>query len=96
MILIFSLIGGMILNFMPCVFPVLSIKIYNILSQKQKNINYRKIKNNFLATVLGIIFSFLVLSFVTVILKNLGQNIGWGFQFQSPYFLTFMIDLIVL
>ena len=60
--LFIAFIGGLILNFMPCVFPVLSIKIYNILSQKQKNINYRKIKNNFLATVLGIIFSFLVLT----------------------------------
>ena len=94
--LFIAFIGGLILNFMPCVFPVLSIKIYNILSQKQKNINYRKIKNNFLATVLVIIFSFLVLSFVTVILKNLGQNIGWGFQFQSPYFLTFMIFILII
>ena len=57
--LFIAFIGGLILNFMPCVFPVLSLKIYNVLSQQQKNINNKRVKKNFFATILGIIFSFL-------------------------------------
>ena len=81
---------------MPCVFPVLSLKIYNVLSQQQQNINNKTIKRNFLATILGIIFSFFVLSLITVLLKSLGHSLGWGFQFQSPIFLSFMILILIL
>ena len=75
--LFIAFIGGLILNFMPCVFPVLSLKIYNVLSQQQKNINNKRIKKNFFATILGIIFSFFVLSLISVFLKNVGHNLGW-------------------
>ena len=74
---------------MPCVFPVLSLKIYNVLSQQQENINDKTIKRNFLATILGIIFSFFILSLLIVFLKNVGHSLGWGFQFQSPILFTF-------
>ena len=97
-ILFFSLIaffGGVILNFMPCVFPVLSLKIYNVLSQLQ-NASYKSIKRNLFATILGITFSFFVLSLFTIFLKNLGHTLGWGFQFQSPFFLAFMILILIL
>ena len=50
--LFIAFIGGVILNFMPCVFPVLSLKIYNVLTQQQKKINNKTIKRNFLATIL--------------------------------------------
>ena len=94
--LFIAFVGGVILNFMPCVFPVLSLKIYNVLSQQQQNINNKTIKRNFLATILGIIFSFFVLSLITVLLKSLGYSFGWGFQFQSPIFLSFMILILIL
>ena len=94
--LFIAFIGGIILNFMPCVFPVLSLKIYNVLSQQQKKINNKTIKRNFLATILGIIFSFFVLSVLIVFLKSLGHSLGWGFQFQSPFFLSFMILILIL
>ena len=94
--LFIAFVGGLILNFMPCVFPVLSLKIYNVLSQQQQNINNKTIKRNFLATILGIIFSFFVLSLITVLLKSLGHSLGWGFQFQSPIFLSFMILILIL
>jgi len=90
-----AFIGGVVLNFMPCVFPVLSLKIYNVLSQQQKKINNKIIKRNFLATILGIIFSFFILSLLIVFLKSIGSNLGWGFQFQSPFFLSFMILILV-
>ena len=94
--LFIAFVGGLILNFMPCVFPVLSLKVYNVLSQQQQNINNKTIKRNFLATILGIIFSFFVLSLITVLLKSLGHSLGWGFQFQSPIFLSFMILILIL
>ena len=94
--LFIAFIGGLILNFMPCVFPVLSLKIYNVLSQQQKNINNKNVKKNFFATTLGIIFSFFVLSLITVFLKNVGHNLGWGFQFQSPFFLLFIILILII
>ena len=81
---------------MPCVFPVLSLKIYNVLSNNQKSITSKIIKRNFFATVLGIIFSFFILSLITILLKNLGHNLGWGFQFQSPIFLIFMISILII
>ncbi len=93
--LFIAFIGGVILNFMPCVFPVLSLKIYNVLSQQQKNINNKTIKRNFLATILGIIFSFFILSLLIVLLNILGHSFGWGFQFQSPFFLSFMILILI-
>ena len=93
--LFIAFIGGVVLNFMPCVFPVLSLKIYNVLSQQQENISDKAIKRNFLATILGIIFSFFILSLLIVFLKSIGSNLGWGFQFQSPFFLSFMILILV-
>ena len=94
--LFIAFIGGVVLNFMPCVFPVLSLKIYNVLSQQQKNISDKTIKRNFLATILGIIFSFFILSLLIVFLKKIGHSLGWGFQFQSPIFLFFMILILIL
>ena len=94
--LFIAFIGGVILNFMPCVFPVLSLKIYNVLTQQQKKINNKTIKRNFLATILGIIFSFFILSLLIVFLKKIGHNLGWGFQFQSPIFLFFMILILII
>ena len=94
--LFIAFIGGFILNFMPCVFPVLSLKIYNVLLQQKKNVSSETVKKNFLATILGILFSFLILSFITIFLKSLGHNLGWGFQFQSPIFLFFMILILLI
>ena len=94
--LFIAFIGGVVLNFMPCVFPVLSLKIYNVLSQQQENISDKTIKRNFLATILGIIFSFFILSLLIVFLKKIGHSFGWGFQFQSPIFLFFMILILIL
>ena len=94
--LFIAFIGGVVLNFMPCVFPVLSLKIYYVLSQQQENISDKTIKRNFLATILGIIFSFFILSLLIVFLKKIGHNLGWGFQFQSPIFLFFMILILIL
>ena len=89
-----AFIGGFILNFMPCVLPVLSLKISRVLSTKDKS--YSSVRFNFLLTTLGIITSFIFLAIITVFLKNITGEIGWGIQFQQPVFLFFLIFVLIL
>ena len=94
LILLMAFIGGFILNFMPCVLPVLSLKISRVLSNKDKS--YSSVRFNFLLTTLGIISSFIFLAIITVSLKNITGEIGWGIQFQQPVFLFFLIFVLIL
>ncbi|MDD4617172.1 MAG: protein-disulfide reductase DsbD family protein [Alphaproteobacteria bacterium] len=93
-VLLLALLGGFILNFMPCVLPVLSLKIVGAL----KHLGGQKahIRNSFFTTAGGIIFSFLVLATVMAVLKQFEIRLGWGVQFQQPGFLMFLIMLLVL
>lgn len=93
-ILLLALLGGLILNLMPCVLPVLSLKIMAAL--KLHNHGKRAIRASFLATTAGIICSFMVLAVVTIGLKYTGHILGWGVQFQQPLFLLFMIVILTL
>ncbi len=91
--LLLAFLGGIILNFMPCVLPVLSLKMVSLLkfSDKSKFL----IKKNLLYIVAGIFFSFILLSILVIFLKSIGTQVGWGFQFQNFYFLVF-INIIIL
>ena len=91
---LFAFIGGLILNFMPCVLPVLSIKIYSFL--KVFNTNKRDIIYSSLATSIGIICSFLLIGLTTIFIKSLGSNVGWGIQFQNVYFLYFFSIILFI
>jgi len=93
-ILVMAFIGGFILNFMPCVLPVLTLKLSRILSNKYKD--HSSIRFNFLLTTLGIVFSFICLAFITIGLKNITGEIGWGIQFQQPLFLFFLIFILII
>ncbi len=88
-ILLISLLGGFILNLMPCVFPVLSLKLLSVINTEDK-----KIKSSFLITVFGIITSFLLLGLFFSTLKQINISISWGMQFQEPYFLMFILIII--
>jgi len=88
-LLLISLLGGFILNLMPCVFPVLSLKLLSVINTEDK-----KIKSSFFITVLGIITSFLILGAFFAILKQINISISWGMQFQEPYFLMFILIII--
>ena len=90
----FAFIGGLILNFMPCVLPVLSIKIYSFL--KVFDTNKRDIIYSSLATSIGIICSFLLIGLTTIFVKSLGSNVGWGIQFQNVYFLYFFSIILFI
>ena len=80
-----AFIGGVILNFMPCVLPVLSLKIYSLINLNKDDKN--EILFSSLSTAAGILFSFILLGIVIILLRMLGNEVGWGIQFQSSEFL---------
>src|SRR5262245_48303463 len=77
-----ALLAGVILNFMPCVFPVLSIKILHLTEHRAET--PRRVRLHGMAYALGIIASFTILAGVLQALRAGGAEIGWGFQLQSP------------
>ncbi len=92
--LIAAFIGGLILNLMPCVLPVLSLKLLSVVSHGGSP--PRHVRYSFLASAAGIITSFLVLAAIAIGFKQAGYAIGWGLQFQHPVFITTMSVLITL
>jgi len=84
-----ALAGGLILNLMPCVLPVLGMKLASLMTLA--NSSRRQTRLRFLATAAGIIFSFMVLAAVITGLRMTGSWIGWGFQFQNPWFIATMV-----
>ena len=93
-IFIIALIGGLILNIMPCVLPVLGMKLSSVLSAQ--GIERRQIRTQFLASSAGILTSFWILAAFLAILKFSGQALGWGIQFQNPYFIMVMVLVTAL
>lgn len=79
-----ALLGGLILNLMPCVFPVLSIKALALLSHAEQTPSQRRLHG--LVYTLGVLASFALLAGLLIALKAGGAQVGWGFQFQSPLF----------
>lgn len=84
-----AFVGGLILNVMPCVLPVISIKLFGLV--KYKNESHKTIIRHNLFYTLGILFTFLVLATVVLSLKSIGSQVGWGFQLQSPNFIAVMV-----
>ncbi|MBT4933040.1 MAG: hypothetical protein HOL66_04565 [Rhodospirillaceae bacterium] len=93
-ILALAILGGLILNLMPCVLPVLSIKLLSIVGHG--GAERRKVRASFVSSAAGIVFAFLSLAAVLVALKSAGMTIGWGIQFQQPWFLIAMTLIITL
>ncbi|WP_017220459.1 protein-disulfide reductase DsbD family protein [Moritella dasanensis] len=88
-IVLFALLGGLILNIMPCVLPVLGMKLSTIIDAPR--VEKGKIRQQFLASAAGIVVSFWLLAAFIFALKVSGQAIGWGIQFQSPWFIAVMV-----
>lgn len=93
-LLLIALLGGLILNFMPCVLPVLSLKVISLIKQSKKS-HVHQAKQGFFITGLGIIASFFLLAILTIILKESGEAFGWGIHFQNPHFLLFVFLVLV-
>ena len=92
--ILFSFLGGIILNLMPCVLPVLSIKIMGFV--QQANDTESKPWQHGLVFMLGVLISFWVLAGALLILQAGGEQLGWGFQLQSPVFLIILSAFIFL
>ncbi len=98
--LIFAFVGGLILNLMPCVFPIISLKVLSFVSMSNQSPS--KIRAHALSFCAGVMISFLLIGFAMILLKQAGLYLGWGFQLQSPLIvgllglLMFVIGLILL
>ena len=85
---LFALLGGLILNLMPCVLPILSLKFFSLTQLTPKN------RISLLSGyILGVLVSFQVIAILLLSLKSGGESLGWGFQLQVPWFLIGMASL---
>ena len=98
-VLLSALFGGLILNLMPCVLPVLSLKLAGLTrladAGEDRGSRRRAIRVGFAATGLGIVSCFLGIAAILVGLKWSGATLGWGIQFQQPWFLAGMAVVTV-
>ncbi len=92
LVLLYAYVGGLILNIMPCVLPVIALKIFQFVRQGAED--PRAIFRHGLVFSAGILLSFLALAAVLLLAREGGERLGWGFQFQSPGFLLFMVALV--
>ena len=95
--LLFAILGGLVLNLMPCVFPVLSIKALSLINLESKD--EKKARAYGLSYTAGILISFAAIGGTLLLLKSGGAQIGWGFQLQSPaviILLTYLVFIIGL
>jgi len=93
-LLLLAFFGGLLLNVMPCVLPVLSIKLLGLV--KQAGHAHDLIVRNSLLSAAGIITSFLALGMVAVFAKAGGRAVGWGIQFQNPIFVLILAAIVFL
>ena len=93
LLLIFAFLGGLILNIMPCVFPILSIKVLRFI-QYSEDSSVETYKFG-LSYSLGVILSFLLIALILIGLKSSGEVIGWGFQLQYPLVISILFYLFI-
>jgi len=89
-----AFLGGLLLNLMPCVFPVLSIKVFSVLEQAGKGKAW--VRHSSLIYASGIFVSFMALGLILAALRSWGEAVGWGFQLQNPYLLVVLIFLFAV
>ena len=92
--LLFGFLGGFILNLMPCVLPVISLKIFGFIQHAGQSRG--RILRSGLAFIAGIFAWFVGLALLLIVLKSLGREITWAFQFTNPYFVLFMSAVVLV
>ncbi len=92
-IVLLALLGGLILNGMPCVLPVLAIKVVAVADMAEKD--PREVRLHGLAYTAGVLGSMALLSAIVIGLRSAGHSVGWGFQFQEPLFVAAISALLV-
>ena len=90
--IIFAFLGGLILNLMPCVLPVIALKGLSLVKSSAESNS--SVTLNASAYVVGVIATFMTIAAILVSLKNAGEMIGWGYQLQSPFIVTILSILI--
>ena len=90
--IIFAFLGGLILNLMPCVLPVIALKGLSLVKSSAESNS--SVTLNASAYVVGVIATFMTIAAILVSLKNTGEMIGWGYQLQSPFVVTILSILI--
>lgn len=93
LVIIMAFLGGIVLNFMPCIFPILSIKAISLIQTRHSR------KNRMIEAFLymaGVVASFMIIATILVFLRSQGEHIGWGFQLQSPIFVSIMIVIFFI
>lgn len=93
-VVLFAVVGGLILNLMPCVLPVLAMKLGSVLMVPQGE--QKTIRRQFLLSSSGILVSFWLLALLMTLLRVGQQAVGWGIQFQNPWFIGFMVLVTAL
>jgi thiol:disulfide interchange protein DsbD len=86
--------GGILLNIMPCVLPLLSIKAISLINMREQS--RRDILFNALSYGAGILASMLILAGLVILLKLSGELVGWGFQFQNPLFVIILLSVVFI
>ena len=94
LMLLYAFIGGLILNIMPCVLPVIALKILGFVSEARSE--PRRVRNLGLIYALGVLVSFLALAAIVIGVKAAGHHAGWGMQFGSPVFVVCLTALVTL
>ncbi|MBC6414776.1 MAG: thioredoxin family protein [Bdellovibrionales bacterium] len=92
--ILMAFLGGLILNVMPCVLPIIFLKFYNNLKIKDFSRKRQILLNG--SYSIGVILSFLALALIIFISKKTGESLGWGFHLQSPYFVSFLALLFTI
>ena len=92
--LLFAFIGGLILNIMPCVLPVIALKIFGFVNQAKES--PARVRQLGVVYCLGVLASFVVMAGVVIAVQKAGKNASWGMQFQNPVFLVCMVTLVTL
>ena len=93
-IYLFAILGGLILNLMPCVLPVLGIKLSFLSNHHQYS--KQKLVMNLLATAFGIIVTYEILALLVIFFKYIGQDFGYSFYFQNPNFIVLLTIILMI
>ncbi|MEM7017012.1 MAG: thioredoxin family protein, partial [Pseudomonadota bacterium] len=92
LMLVFAVLGGLILNLMPCVFPVLCLKILGLTQSGSMDRNSQRLHG--VAYTLGVLASFALIAGILIALRSGGAAVGWGFQLQSPWVIALLVYLL--
>jgi len=94
LMLLYAFVGGLILNVMPCVLPVIALKVLGFVGEARND--PRHVRKLGVVYTLGVLVSFMVFAIIVIALRTAGKKVGWGFQFGDPRFLVVVTILVVL